>query len=205
MRRPRRPAQELRAAIECLPTATRRAMLDGVHDNRIIVGAYTDREGGVCPMLAAHRRGGRTSLASFARAWDRYTGAKGRAREATDRELRTLTTMLETSLDAPGPRDPSLRDVVARHRAGRAAHDRSRSAEPAREDRGRDTGERDRTGELRSRPGWSWLRPFRRLDAYEAALERLGEDEAAARSAAATPDPNGGTSDPVESRRPERV
>ncbi len=26
-------------------------------------------------MLAAHRNGGRTSLASFARAWDRYTGA----------------------------------------------------------------------------------------------------------------------------------
>jgi hypothetical protein len=30
---------------------------------------------GVCPMLAAHRNGGRTSLASFARAWDRYTKA----------------------------------------------------------------------------------------------------------------------------------
>ena len=28
-------------------------------------------------MLAAHRNGGRTSLASFARAWDRYTGARG--------------------------------------------------------------------------------------------------------------------------------
>ena len=30
-------------------------------------------------MLAAHRNGGRTSLASFARAWDRYTGARGAA------------------------------------------------------------------------------------------------------------------------------
>ena len=43
-------------------------MLTGVEANRIIVGAYTDRKGGVCPMLAAHRNGGRTSLASFAHA-----------------------------------------------------------------------------------------------------------------------------------------
>jgi hypothetical protein len=53
-------------------------MLDGIANSRIIVGAYTDRQGGVCPMLAAHRNGGRTSLASFARAWDRYTDATRR-------------------------------------------------------------------------------------------------------------------------------
>jgi hypothetical protein len=76
---------------------TRRAMLAGVESNRIIVGAYTDRKGGVCPMLAAHRNGGRTSLASFARAWDRYTGVR-RARPATERELNTLRTMLEASI-----------------------------------------------------------------------------------------------------------
>ena len=75
MRR-RRPARDLRDAIDCLPLRTREAMLEGIGANRIIVGAYTDRQGGVCPMLAAHRNGGRTSLASFARAWDRYTGAK---------------------------------------------------------------------------------------------------------------------------------
>ena len=74
MRR-RRPARDLRNAIDCLPLRTREAMLDGIGAGRIIVGAYTDRQGGVCPMLAAHRNGGRTSLASFARAWDRYTGA----------------------------------------------------------------------------------------------------------------------------------
>ena len=80
MRR-RRPARDLRDAIDCLPLRTREAMLDGIAAGRIIVGAYTDRQGGVCPMLAAHRNGGRTSLASFARAWDRYTGrASGRAR-----------------------------------------------------------------------------------------------------------------------------
>ncbi len=66
----RRPARDLRTAIDCLPLETRKAMLTGVEANRIIVGAYTDRKGGVCPMLAAHRNGGRTSLASFAHAWD---------------------------------------------------------------------------------------------------------------------------------------
>src|SRR5215210_6464660 len=99
MRRRRRPAHELRIAVDCLPLDTRKAMLDGIDASRIIVGAYTDRDGGVCPMLAAHRQGGRTNLASFARAWDRYTCAKGgRPRPARDRELRTLRTMLEASV-----------------------------------------------------------------------------------------------------------
>src|SRR4051794_39884193 len=94
----RRRAQELRQAVDCLPVRTRAAMLEGITYNEIIVGAYTDRKGRVCPMLAAHRHGGRTSLASFARAWDRYTGASNRPRPATERELRTLRAMLETSL-----------------------------------------------------------------------------------------------------------
>ena len=94
----RRPARDLRTAIDCLPLQTRKAMLKGVESNRIIVGAYVDRNGGVCPMLAAHRNGGRTSLASFAHAWDRYTGVRRRPRPATERELGTLTAMLEASI-----------------------------------------------------------------------------------------------------------
>ncbi|HKP89331.1 MAG TPA: hypothetical protein VJT75_05095, partial [Thermoleophilaceae bacterium] len=97
MKRQRKRAQDLRRAIDCLPRHTREAMLDGIESNPIIVGAYTDGTGGVCPMLAAHRRGGRTSLASFARAWDRYTEARN-ARRATGREVRTLRAMLEASL-----------------------------------------------------------------------------------------------------------
>ena len=54
-----------------MPFETREAMLDAVQSNSIIVGAYTGPGGGICPMLAAHRNGGRTSFASFARAWDR--------------------------------------------------------------------------------------------------------------------------------------
>jgi hypothetical protein len=84
-------------------------MLDGIATSRIIVGAYTDRQGGVCPMLAAHRNGGRTSLASFARAWDRYTGAARRSRPATNRELNTLRAMLEASIGLEEV--PSLQEV----------------------------------------------------------------------------------------------
>ena len=149
MRR-RRPARDLRIAIDCMPLSTRLAMLEGMDANRIIVGAYTDRDGGVCPMLAAHRNGGRTSLASFARAWDRYTGARRRARRATARELNTLRTMLEASI----------------------ALDQTPAVEAPRR-RKRDTGERHRARELRHQPGWAWLRPFRRLDEYDRAVAEL--------------------------------
>ncbi len=114
-----RPARDLRTAIDCLPLKTRKAMLGGVESNRIIVGAYTDRSGGVCPMLAAHRNGGRTSLASFARAWDSYTGVRGRRpRPATDRELTTLRTMLEASIALDEL--PTVSEVVREAQAMRA-------------------------------------------------------------------------------------
>jgi len=119
LRRRRRPAQELRVAIEWLPIETKRAMLDAIEHNRIIVGAYTDRDGGVCPMLAAHRNGGRTSVASFARAWDDFTGAK-RPRRATRREVRTLRSLLEWSLDARSDLPSgSLAEAAAQIRAER--------------------------------------------------------------------------------------
>ena len=115
-----RPARDLRIAIDCLPLGTRKAMLDGVEANRIIVGAYTDRKGGVCPMLAAHRNGGRTSLASFAHAWDSYTGARRRrVRPATERELNTLTAMLGASIAVDEL--PQLADVAREVRKGRLA------------------------------------------------------------------------------------
>lgn len=203
MRRPRRPAQDLRFTVDCLPRRTRVAMLQGLESNTIIVGAYTDRDGGICPMLAAHRGGGRTDLSSFARAWDRYTRVGKRARRASDRELRTLRTMLEASL----ARDESTRGELARAvaelkqikarrareqeqegTAVEAERDERIAAEPApdpraapvprtTEDERADTGERDRSGELGGRPGWAWLRVFRRYDDYEAALERVRRAE----------------------------
>ncbi len=93
------PVERLRVAIDCLPVATREAMLVGVRSNeRIIVGAYVDRDGGVCPMLAAHRQGGRTDFLTFARSWDRFTRAAGSSRAATEREVRILIAQLEDSL-----------------------------------------------------------------------------------------------------------
>src|SRR3954451_14660986 len=170
----RRTAQELRQAIDCLPARTREAMLDGIGANEIIVGAYTDRDGRVCPMLAAHRHGGRTSLASFARAWDRYTCAR-RPRPATEREVRTLRAMLEASL--------MYADDVSELATAAAEHQALMDAKPAaskhRRDR-RPTGETSRLSELRHRAGWSWLRVFRRLDDYEAALAQIESEEKAA-------------------------
>jgi hypothetical protein len=93
------PIERLRLAIDCMPVATREAMLEGVRANeRIIVGAYVDEHGGVCPMLAAHRRGGRTDFLSFAKSWDRFARAKGGPRRANGREVRILMAQLEGSL-----------------------------------------------------------------------------------------------------------
>jgi hypothetical protein len=193
-RRDRNPAERLRFAVEALPTRTREAMLRGIDSNPIIVGAYVDHNGGVCPMLAAHRNGGRTSLASFARAWDRYTGAK-HPRPATRRELRTLRSLLEATLSRDALTEPgSIVEAAAQIRSERAAlAEREALAadsveltpplqpegDPIRVRRRRDTGERHRVHELRDRLHWSWIRPTRRYEEYRdllaAAEEQLAE------------------------------
>jgi hypothetical protein len=187
-RKPRNPAQRLRTAVEAMPRRTRIAMLEGIRRNRIVVGAYTDpKSGGVCPMLAAHRNGGRTSLASFARSWDRFTGAR-RPRLATDREVRTLTSYIEMSLLRDETGDASLAAAARQIRteraaAGRAGDDIPPRAEPRRPKP--DTGDRNRAPELRLRRLWAWLRPTRRYDVYTerlaAAEEQLNEQRAAER------------------------
>ena len=132
MRRRRLPIEDLRTAIDCLPGHTREAMLDGVRKWPIIVGAYTDRGGGVCPMLAAHRCGGRTDFLAFARAWDRYTSAK-RPRRATEREIGTLIAHLESSL-LGGPTS-EFDKAIAEHQAAARTRKQREAA----------------------RVGWSWL------------------------------------------------
>ena len=100
-----------------MPLDTKQAMYEAVQKNQIIVGGYTDGSGGVCPMLAAHRNGGRTDFASFARAWDRYTRAGSKPRRASTREVRTLRTMLEASIaidDVHG--GAVLGEAIADHR-----------------------------------------------------------------------------------------
>ena len=199
-RRDRNPAERLRFAVEALPGRTREAMLKGIDSNQIIVGAYVDPDGGVCPMLAAHRNGGRTSLASFARAWDRYTDAR-RPRLATRRELRTLRSLLEASRFSGGTEHESMVEAAARIRSERLAIAEreafAASPEPAtppdldddapiRVRLPLDTGERHRASDLRERLRWSWMRPARRYDEYRdllaAAEEQLAEQRSAALS-----------------------
>src|SRR5918997_3528247 len=112
----RDPITRLRTAIDCLPERTRRAMLDGVRSNRIVVGAYTDGRGGICPMLAAHRNGGRTSFLSFARAWDAFACAES-VRPATARELRVLEDLLIASLAEEPGGGTDLAAAIAEHQA----------------------------------------------------------------------------------------
>ena len=172
MRRKRTTIEQLRLAIDCLPEETRLAMLRGIRENDIIVGAYTDRSGGVCPMLAAHRCGGRTDFITFARSWDRFTKAGSRSRKASERELRILTSHLEASLLAEGTPSNAFAQAITEHAELMA---RKPAAEPAKRSRraAPRPGEPERTRELRKKPGWAWLRPFRRLDEYERALARV--------------------------------
>jgi hypothetical protein len=123
MARRRDRAQRLRTAVEVLPRHTREAMLAGIASNQIIVGAYINRGGGVCPMLAAHRNGGRTDFPSFARAWDEFTRAR-RPRPATRREIGVLRTYLEISLLTDGTGGESLVELADGIRS-----ERRRSAE----------------------------------------------------------------------------
>ena len=100
----RNNARRLRNSVAAMPVRTKEAMLRGIRTNRVIVGAYVDKRGGVCPMLAAHRNGGRTNFGTFARAWDAFTGANQRKpRRASRREVRTLEGYLEISLLRDGP------------------------------------------------------------------------------------------------------
>jgi hypothetical protein len=138
----------LRRTIDCLPVATRQAMLEGVSANeRIIVGAYVDAEGGVCPMLAAHRCGGRTDFLAFAKSWDRFTGAGRRARPATERELSILMTHLEASLMEDAGVD--FRQAIADHR--RLSERRERFAREQRRRNAELVGDGDPAGEIRVR------------------------------------------------------
>lgn len=159
MRRHRsKHVQRMRLMVDCLPYKTRVAMLEGLERYEIIAGAYSDRNGGVCPMLAAHRCGGRTDLRAFARTWDRFTGA-GRARRATERELRTLAAQLEQSI---------WNEDVTRQALTRV----ETQTTPA---------ERERRAPSKPTPeqGEAWLIPARDWEGYrrtlELALEQAGE------------------------------
>ncbi len=173
-------ASELRAEIDRLPLATRQAMLEGIQTNSIIVGADGDPRGGVCPIYAISSPPSRRVGRPFAQAWDAYAGAR-MPRPASERELHILRSMLETSIEMENAPTAAFDAAIAEHKAAQARSQAASSARRARRPTAekpaptprRDTGERDRTGELSRRHGWAWLRPFRRYEDYERALQML--------------------------------
>jgi hypothetical protein len=110
--RTRDPITALERAIRCLPADARAAMLTGIRANPIVVGAYTDGRGGICPMLAAHRQGARVTYLNFAKAWDAFARTK-RVRRATQRELRTLEDLLTASLQDETDFAAAIREHMA--------------------------------------------------------------------------------------------
>ena len=117
MATPREQARaELRRSIDVLPERTRKAMLHGLGHNTVITGAFAASGQGACPMMVAHREGGRTSSCSFPEAWDKFTGVYGRAiiREATPYEVQILCEEIEASLQ---PLPNVLSDAIAEHQA----------------------------------------------------------------------------------------
>ena len=184
--RHRATLEDLRRAIDCLPRPTRIAMLEGIAANDIIVGAYTSGDG-ICPMLAAHRAGGRTSAITFARAWDRFAFRDTRSRHsrrATERELLILRSHLEASLlddDVPIGALAAARsadeDLVAEHRSP------PRPERPGDPDRAPPSLERpgdpDRTTALQDPPGSAWTRVVRRDDDYDRLLACLQDEQRA--------------------------
>jgi hypothetical protein len=179
MRSKRRATIEnLRTAIEALPRATKVAMLHGIASNEIIVGAYTDGHG-ICPMLAAHRAGGRTNLISFAKAWDRFAlcGARvSKPRPATARELLVLRSHLEASLLDEDTPTADLACAIQEHRElldRRPQAQSRRDPDSAQSRRQVRPGDPDRSGELGALQGWRWMRLVRRYDDYQWALEQV--------------------------------
>jgi hypothetical protein len=180
--RRRATIEDLRQAIDRLPRHTRIAMLEGIAANDIIVGAYSTGDG-ICPMLAAHRHGGRTSHIAFAQAWDAvaFRGQRrARARRATERELLILCSHLQASVlehDAPA------QELAAAQRDHEALMARRRAAVAERP--GGRPGDPDRAPELRDHPGWAWTRAVRRYDEYASLIRRVDE----ARADAERPEP----------------
>lgn len=108
----------LRRSIDVLPERTRKAMLVGLQNNTVIAGAFA-ADGGACPMMAAHREGGRTSSCSFPEAWDKFTGVYSHAitRPATAYEVGTLRREIEASLVEPqaGSSATMFAEAIAEH------------------------------------------------------------------------------------------
>ena len=186
--RRRATIEDLRMAIHSLPRGTRIAMLEGIAANDIIAGAYTSGDG-ICPMLAAHRSGGRTNMISFAKAWDRFafTGSRVfKPRPATARELLVLRSHLEASLLEEDTPQADLASAIQAHRdliGARQRHTPPHAPQAHRPRARVRPGDPDRSHELRSKPGLRWTRLFRRYDEYQRALDHVRSEQLADQTA----------------------
>lgn len=119
---------ELRRSIDVLPERTRKAMLVGLGNNTVITGAFAGGGAGACPMMAAHREGGRTSVCSFPQAWDTFCGVAGRqiVRPATEYEVQILRREIEASLQPAGPSE--LGEAIEEYQASMAQRRRAETA-----------------------------------------------------------------------------
>ena len=100
----RRRRETCASPIDCLPLRTRVAMLEGIATTTSSSAPTPTAQGGICPMLAAHRRGGRTDFLSFARAWDRFAAARGRRAGPPRASCGTLERNLEGAIAAEADR-----------------------------------------------------------------------------------------------------
>jgi hypothetical protein len=172
-------------------------MLKGIREKPIIAGAYTSGEG-ICPMLAAHRGGGRTSASSFARTWDRFAFGGARVtgpRPATARELMVLASNLEASLAVEEGPEVDLAGAVASHRELVARRAESHECPPraGRLRPGKPRSPNPRPRKPRSVTVWPWTRVVRSYDEYQRVLEHLEHERTAlephpARAAIAQPE-----------------
>ena len=163
-------------------------MLRGIRANRVIVGAYVDKRGGVCPMLAAHRNGGRTNFGTFARAWDAFTGAKQRKpRRASRREVRTLEGYLKIALMREGagpaggqperPLSQEVREVKASRRRLAEAEARETAEDTLGDVLARTYAEAgERRAETRAFEALAGEDELDSADAWSAALERADSE-----------------------------
>ena len=108
----------------CRSPRAKRCSTACARTSAIIVGAYIDGDGGVCPMLAAHRCGGRTDFLSFAQAPGTASRARG-ARRAGRRRARAAI------LRRAARRQPRERDASVELRRGDRASTALRSVPPA--------------------------------------------------------------------------
>ena len=185
---PARTGARAARAIDCMPHETQAWRCSrGIDDERDHRRAPTPTAtGGVCPMLAAHRNGGRTSFASFAQAWDRYTRARAAPRRATERELRTLQdhargqprrSSADVTDDELRPGRRRAPEVLRRARSPTAWSASPRITAPP-----PDTGERDRRRSSAAGTAGPGSRPSGAATTYEradAAPARARRSEAA--------------------------